>query len=206
MRLRDEPQFLSLSNENNSLIHLLESFREVQKTRRKALGTHKNSVNGSYFLICLKPNLLFFTRNFQQRSKTLSHCRAKVSKESFLFPERGLPARGRRGWRSAQGCKGRRRQEAAESLVRGPGGPQPHPFSLGSARGRHPLPTGSARQGPAASSAEDAAVGVLKRGGGSRRGADGRRLRREKESSRSLPALPKLETADSRGTKPPAPR
>lgn len=39
MRLRDEPQFLPPSNENNSLIHLMESFREVQKTRRKALGT-----------------------------------------------------------------------------------------------------------------------------------------------------------------------
>lgn len=206
MRLRDEPQFLSLSNENNSLIHLLESFREVQKTRRKALGTHKNSVNGSYFLICLKPNLYFSRGIFSSEAKPCPTAELKSARRASYFQSEACPHADAEAGVLHRAAKVAGARKPRRAWSGDPGGPQPHPFSLGSARGRHPLPTGSARQGPAASSAEDAAVGVLKRGGGSRRGADGRRLRREKESSRSLPALPKLETADSRGTKPPAPR
>lgn len=91
MRLRDEPQFLSLSNENNSLIHLLESFREVQKTRRKALGTHKNSVNGSYFLICLKPNLYFSRGIFSSEAKPCPTAELKSARRASYFQSEACP-------------------------------------------------------------------------------------------------------------------
>lgn len=158
------------------------------------------------FFNLLETKPLFFTRNFQQRSKTLSHCRVKVSKESFLFPELSFPARGRRGWRSAQGCRGGRRQEAAENLVREPRRSPASPLLPRQRAGTPPSPNRLGATGPRSLLSRGRGCGSPQAGWREEARGRRRRLRREKESSRSLPALPKLETADSGGTKPPAPR
>ena len=204
MRLRDEPSFLPLSNENNSLIHLMESFREVHKKRRKALGTHKNSVNCSYlFLIGLKPNLYFSRGIFSSKAKPCPTAELRSAGRLPICTAK-LPRTRTPRLRSARDCKRRRRQEAAQNLVRGP---QPPPLLPRKRAGSPPSPKWFGATGTRSLlRGGGRGFGLLKPGGGRRRGAEGRRLRRERENSRFPPPLPKLETADSGGTKPPDPR
>lgn len=159
------------------------------------------------FFNFLKPNLYFSRGIFSSEAKP---CPTAELRSAGRLPITTAKPPRTRTPRLAF-CTGLQRSQAPGSRGEpGPGSPAFTP-SPSEARGRHPLPTGSARQGPAGSSAEeDGALGLLERGlkqgGGRRRGAEGRRLRRERENSRSPPPLPKLEIADSGGTKPPEPR
>ena len=148
----------------------MESFREVHKKRRKALGTLKNSVNCSYlFLIGLKPNLYFSRGIFSSEAKP---CPTAELRSAGRLPTctAKLPRTRTPRLRSARTAKvaGARKPRRTWSGV-----PSLRPFSLGSARGRHPLPTGSARQGPAASSAEE--DGALVSSSGVEGGGEGQR-------------------------------
>lgn len=162
-----------------SLIHLMESFREVQKKRRKALATHKNSMNCSYlFLICLKPNLYFSRGIFSSEAKP---CPTAELRSARRLPISTAQRPSTRTPRLAF-SPGLQRSHAPGSRAEpGPGSPAipsltPSPLEArGDATLSQPVRRDRDPQPPPSlwRAATDGAVGPLKRGGGRRRGADG---------------------------------